>query len=301
VPAILVATSAGLHRFDDTGRPGPVDFRGRDVTGLAPSRDEVWAVLDRSEVWHAPDLVTWRRVADLAGHRATCIVAIGGQVFVGSSGARLFRLVDEHLEAVASFDAAEGRSGWYTPWGGPPDTRSIANWDETVYVNVHVGGILRGDVGLGSWTPTIEVDADVHQVQTAEGLVLAACAGGLGVSADRGATWAFRTEGLAAPYSRAVAVVGDSVLVSASDGPRGGHAGIYRGDLAGGRLERCRDGLPEWFEDNIDTYCLDADPEVPFAAFGTADGRVFTSEDSGRGWGELASGLPGVRRVLALP
>lgn len=301
MPTILVATRAGLHRFDDTGRPGPVDFRGRDVTGLAPSRDEVWAVLDRSEVWHSPDLLTWRRVADLVGHLATCIVAIGGQVFVGLSGARLFRLVDDRLEAVASFDAAEGRSGWYTPWGGPPDTRSIANWDETVYVNVHVGGILRGDVGLGSWTPTIEVDADVHQVQTAEGLVLAACAGGLGVSADRGATWTFRTEGLATLYSRAVAVIGDSVLVSASDGPRGGHAGIYRGDLAGGRLERCRDGLPEWFEDNIDTYCLDADPEVPFAAFGTADGRVFASEDSGRGWSELASGLPGVRRVLALP
>ena len=30
--------------------------------------------------------------------------------------------------------------------------------------------------GDTSWTPTIDIDADVHQVATAEGLVLAACA-----------------------------------------------------------------------------------------------------------------------------
>ena len=135
---------------------------------------------------------------------------------------------------------------------------------------------------------------------TAEGLVLAACAGGLAVSSDRGTTWSFRSEGLEAPYSRAVAVCGDAVLLSASNGPRGGRGAVYRGNLAGGGLERCRIGLPEWFDDNIDSYCLDALPEGSFVALGTSDGRVFASEDTGAGWAELASGLPPVRRLLLL-
>jgi hypothetical protein len=301
MPNLLIATRDGLHRFDAAGSAAPPEFAGRDVTGLAPSRSEVWAVLDRSEIWHSTDLAAWRHVADLTGHRVNCVVAVGGQIFVGSSEARLFRLRDDRLEPVPSFDDVEGRPSWYTPWGGPPDTRSIANWDETIYVNVHVGGIVRGDIGLGSWTATIDVDADVHQVQTAEGLVLASCAGGLAVSADRGTTWTFRTEGLSSRYSRAVAVIGDSLLMSASDGPRGGRAGVYRGDLVGGELKRCRDGLPEWFDDNIDTYCLDALPEATFAAFGTADGRVFASDDAGQSWGELATGLPRIQRVLVMP
>jgi len=222
-------------------------------------------------------------------------------VLVGSSEARLFRVGGAGLEPVGSFDHADGRPSWYTPWGGPPATRSISEWGQNVYVNVHVGGILRTDDGGETWTPTIDIDADVHQVATAEGLVLAACAGGLAVSTDRGGDWALRFDGLEARYSRAVAVCGDSVLLTASSGPRGGRAAMYRGDLAGGPLERCGGGLPEWFDDNIDTYWLDALPDGSFAAFGTSDGRVFVSEDAGTTWSEPVSELPPVRRVLVLP
>jgi hypothetical protein len=131
--------------------------------------------------------------------------------------------------------------------------------------------------------------------------VLAACAGGLAVSEDRGATWIIRADRLEAPYSRAVTVCGDVVLVSASRGPRGGRSAVYRGALASGGFERCRDGLPEWFDDNIDSSCLDALPDGSFAAFGTSDGQLFGSRDTGSSWIELASGLPAVRRVLVLP
>lgn len=299
--SVLVATQDGIHHLDPTGGAGTVAIPGRDVTSLGPSGDEVWAVVDRAELWHAADGATWTHVADLAGHPATCVVAIRGVVFVGSSEARLHHLVDGRLEPVATFDDAEGREAWYTPWGGPPDVRSMANWDDVVYVNVHVGGILRGSRTLEGWTPTIDIDADVHQVTTAEGRVLAACAGGLAVSEDLGATWSMRREGLDAPYSRAVVVIGERVLVSASRGPRGGDAGVYRGDLAGGAFERCRDGLPASIDGNIDTYRLDADPDEVFAAFGTEDGRVFASDDAGSSWSELASGLPGIRRILVRP
>jgi hypothetical protein len=273
------------------------------VTAVAPDGDALWAIVDDSEVWHSVDRRTWTSAGDLGAMRARCIAATDAGVLVGSSEARLFRVAPEGngLEAVDAFDGADGRSSWHTPWGGPPDTRSIAEWDEAVYVNVHVGGILRTtDAGAG-WTPTIDIDADVHQVTTAEGLVFAACAGGLAVSTDRGGTWSFRTDGLEARYSRGVVVCGDSVLVSASRGPRGGQAAVYRSDLAGGGFERCRSGLPEWFDDNIDTHCLDAPPDGSVAAFGTSDGRVFASDDAGVTWSEIASGLSSVDCVLVLP
>jgi hypothetical protein len=299
MPTILVATRDGMHTFDDEARPREVDHVGRSVTALGRARDEFWAIVEESELWHAAG-GDWSHVADLHDVRAICVTGIGADVFVGSSEARLFRLVGEALEPVIAFDHAEGRETWYTPWGGAPDTRSIANWDEDVYANVHVGGILRTDDGGETWTPTIDIDADVHHVTTAEGMALAACAGGLAFSTNRGVTWAYRTDGLEAPYSRAVAVCGDVVLVSASNGPRGGGAAVYRGNLTGGAFERCRAGLPESFEDNIDTYCLDALPDGSFAAFGTSDGRVYGSNDQGTTWDKRASGLRPVQRVLLL-
>jgi hypothetical protein len=300
MPTILVATRHGLHTFDDDARPRGEEQVGRSVTALGRAGTGVWGIVDASELWRATGS-DWAHVTDLDRLRATCVTGIGADVFVGSSEARLFRLADEALEPVDAFDHASGRETWHTPWGGPPDTRSMANWEGEIYVNVHVGGILRSDDAGQTWTPTIEVDADVHHVTTAAGKVLAACAGGLAVSTDRGATWAYRTDGLESRYSRAVAVCGGAVLLSASNGPRGGRAAVYRGDLAGGTFERCRAGLPEWFDDNIDTYCLDALPDGTLASFGTSDGHLYGSTDEGATWNELASGLPPLQRVLVLP
>ena len=299
MPRLLVATRDGLHPFDDQGRPGDVLYVGRSVTAVAPARSELWAVVDGSQIWHQAG-IEWRHIADLDRFRATCIASLDEDVFVGSSEARLFRIAGTTLEPISAFDGVDGRSTWYTPWGGPPDTRSIANWDDDIYVNVHVGGILRSTDRGEAWTPTIDVDADVHQVTTAEALVLAACAGGLAASADRGTTWSFRTEGLEARYSRSVAVCGEAVLVSSSNGPRGGRAAVYRADRSGGTFERCLAG-PGWFDHNIDSYCLDALPDGSFAAFGTSEGRVYASTDAGSNWDERAFGLPSIQRVLVMP
>jgi hypothetical protein len=299
MPTIIVATRGGLHSFDEGGDPR-VEHAERSVTALGRAGDAFWAIVDASELWLNSG-ADRSHVADLVDVSATCVAGIGGDVLVGSSEARLFRLEAGRLEPVAAFDRAEGREAWYTPWGGPPDTRSIANWDDDIYVNVHVGGILRTDDGGTTWSPTIDVDADVHQVTTTEDLVLAACAGGLASSGDSGTTWTHRTEGLEASYSRAVAVCGDGVLVTASSGPRGGRAAVYRGALTGGAFERCRTGLPEWFDDNIDSHCLDALPDGSFAAFGTSEGRLFETRDQGATWTERASGLAKVQRVLVMP
>ena len=57
----------------------------------------------------------------------------------------------------------------------------------------------------------------------------------------------------------------------------------------------CQQGLPEWFSDNIDTACLAASGSR--AAFGTADGSVYTSDDQGATWSLAAEGLRPVRCV----
>ena len=60
-------------------------------------------------------------------------------------------------------------------------------------------------------------------------------------------------------------------------------------------LERCGDGLPSWFGDNVDTGCLAAAGAL--VVCGTEDGRVFRSPDGGAHWEIAAKGLPPVTCV----
>jgi photosystem II stability/assembly factor-like uncharacterized protein len=200
---------------------------------------------------------------------------------------------------VESFDRVPTRESWYTPWGGPPDTRSLSgDAAGRSYANVHVGGILASDDGR-SWSATsMDVDADVHQVLThpsEPGSAFAATAVGLAETPDGGASWNFSEEGLHASYCRAVAIAGDTLLLSASMDHTGRKSALYRRALAGGAFERCERGLPAWFADNLDTYCLDANGDR--AVLGTSDGLVFVSDDAGRTWEQAAADLPSISCV----
>jgi hypothetical protein len=297
---LLVGTDAGLHELEVGGALARVELDGRRVTALAPDYPAIWAIVDDHEVWRSDDGRDWAMSAVLEGRRATCVAAPAMGTLVGSSEAHLYRAGAHDLVPELPFDRVEDRGTWYTPWGGPPDARSISEGD-AVYVNVHVGGIVRTVDGGETWTPTIDIDADVHRVWADDRRVLAACARGLAVSDDLGESWSYRTDGLEATYCRGVTVCGDSVLVSSSRGPRGGQAAVYRGGAGGGALERCRSGLPERFDDNIDSSCLDALPDGRMVAFGTSDGRVFASDDQGARWAEVTNGLGPVRCLLAMP
>jgi hypothetical protein len=218
----------------------------------------------------------------------------GEEALVGTSEAHLYRVGPGRADRIETFEDVDGRDGWYTPWGGPPDTRSLAGLlGGTVFANVHVGGIPKTTDGGTSWRPTIDVDADVHQVITHEDLVLAACAPGLAVSSDEGRTWRIDADGLHGRYCRAVAVSVDSLLVSASTGPFSKQAAVYRRPLrSDAPFVKAVDGLPEWFGSNIDTHCLVADGSR--VALGTGDGEVWLSQDRGGSWQLVAKGLPGV-------
>jgi hypothetical protein len=185
--------------------------------------------------------------------------------------------------------------------GWAPRERSITEDRDTVYVNVHVGGVLRSKDEGASWQPTIDIGADVHQVATADGRLYAAGARGLSVSRDRGDTWSHNAGGLHGNYCRAITVCGSHLLVSASTGPGHGQAALYSSSLDGTDFQRCREGLPEWFPGNLDSLCVDALPDGRLAAFASEAGDLYTSSDHGISWTHLAGALGEVTRVLVLP
>jgi hypothetical protein len=299
---VVVATRDGVHRFDAAaglGDNGQQELPGQDVSALARDESGWWAIVGQRSILTSRVPGRWEAVAHVPGTGGTCLSPSQGGLLVGTAGAHLLRFTAGRLEPVRSFEQVEGREKWYTPWGGPPDTRSLSlSVDGVVYVNVHVGGVLRSPDEGGSWKPTIDIDADVHQVlahPSEPGLVFAAAAVGLAVTEDGGASWRYETDGLHAGYARAVAISDGIVLVSTSRGPGGHQAALYRRSLAGGRFERCTEGLPDWFSSNIDTACLAA--SGPAAVFGTEEGSVFLSEDRGETWHVLADGLPPVRSI----
>jgi hypothetical protein len=291
-PLVIAGTSEGLWLFDSKQQ---VELEGHRITAIAPSPHGLWAVVNHNSVWQRSSDGNWQVVAsDVKDLRLNCILPIDGKALVGTSNAHLLQVADKSIEAINSFDLAEGRDEWYTPWGGPPAVRSIAmGHSGELYVNVHVGGILRSKDQGQSWQPTIDLHLDVHQVQTAPnhpGLVLAATAQGLATSMDGGDSWSLDRVNLHATYSRAVAVCGEIVLMSTSVGPSGAKAALYRRSLnQPGTFEKCEQGLPKWFSDNINTGSLATSKDR--AAFGTSDGQIFVSDDAGLRWEQIASGL----------
>ena len=293
---VLVGTSSGLYELSDAPN---IRLAGHEITWIGKNDSGLWSIVGGSQIWHRDSDADWQPIASVDSWQVNCLLLTSSGTLVGTSEAHLLALRDSHLETVHSFEQAEGREDWFTPWGGPPDVRSMsAGPEDTIYVNVHVGGVLRSEGGGQSWRSTIDIQADVHQVlcHPGSGLVLAATAHGLAVSADGGRSWKFAGEGLHAHYLRAVAVAEETVLVTASTGPATRRAALYRKPLEGGRnFERCESGLPEWFSANIDTFCMAASGSQ--VAFGTSEGKIFASPDQGRSWTVAAEGLPAVRCI----
>jgi hypothetical protein len=298
---VRVGTADGLFTLD--GAPER-EVAGHSVTAL--SRD--WAIFDGETVVYETD-GGWRQAMtvrspelSLGIHGALLARFDDAIVGWGSSLTRVFK--KRRFEPIPGFEAVPGRDDWHAVGSRQPYVRSLtATAGGVLLANVHVGGIPRSPDDGATWQPTIDVDADVHQVRAhpqRPELVLAAAAVGLCRSDDAGETWTVLIDGLHATYCRAVATAGDVMFVSASTGPFTEQAALYRRAIDGdGPLERCTDGLPDWQPHNIDTACLDTDGTQ--VAFGGADGVVYGSEDAGNTWRVLADGLPPVSAVAIDP
>ena len=141
------------------------DLAGRQVEALAPDGDGWWALVEDREVWRSADRSRWSMSAKVPKRKATCLATTPAALLVGTARAHLLRFEADRLVPMSSFDEAEGRDAWYTPWGAPADVRSIsAGADGALYVNVHVGGVLRSVDGGAAWRPTLDIEHDVRQV-----------------------------------------------------------------------------------------------------------------------------------------
>ncbi|HEX6331201.1 MAG TPA: hypothetical protein VF129_07930, partial [Actinomycetota bacterium] len=159
--SILVGAADGVYVLEEgtsTVEPAGWDREHPGaVTALARAGSEQWAIVDRYEIWRSEG-GHWTHVVNALNLELQCLADTQAGRLVGSSQAHLFRIVPPPtpLETVEAFDRVDGRNRWYTPWGGPPDARSIAEDDNAVYVNVHVGGIVRTRDEGATWEPTID-------------------------------------------------------------------------------------------------------------------------------------------------
>jgi len=293
-PALLVGTDDGFRVVGSNDRGLP---SGERMIAIAVDSDGLWAVGHPGTVWRHSFDGEGEPVVQLPDGVANCVLPTSDGVLIGADRARLFHWDGSALTRVDSFDEAPGRDDWHTPWGGPPDVRSLARGIEgTLYANVHVGGVVASDGIDGPWRDTMDIGNDVHEVVThgtEPGTAFAAAAVGVGRTDDAGTTWKFSSAGLHARYSRAVAHSDVTLFASISDSSRGSRAAVYRRALNGDSpFERCVAGLPEWFSDNINTFCIATSGST--VAIGDPGGTVYVSEDDGETWATAASGYPGL-------
>ena len=309
---VLLGTDDGITAIDTTTNGGKTskgatrsELSGRAVTHLGRGPEGWWAVADGRELLRRDTSAAWEPVVRAAS-RVTCVLPVAGGALTGSDDGRLLRVYEGALVPVTGFDAVEGRADWHAVGSRTPYVRSLTTTADAqvVLANVHVGGIPRSGNGGASWAPTIDIEADVHEVRahpTDPTRVMAVAAVGIAESRDAGVTWSISTEGLHATYARAVAFTTAAVLVSVSDGPFTKRGALYRRPISHGDehpvAERCTEGLPEWLAGNIDTGSLDAHGE--HAAFADADGNLYASNDTGHSWQHLTT-IPTIHAVGVL-
>lgn len=288
--AITVATEHGLRVAGQSADP----LHGADVTALAPGRAGLWALVANREI-HRIARGEAEHVATLDGPTAYCIADNSGTLFIGTAESGLFKLEGSALSRVAAFDDAPGRSDWYQPPGHRPATTwSLASGPGQLYVNVHVGGVLRSRDGGASFAQTIDVDLDVHEVALGPDGRLWAATGknGLAESRDCGVNWSFHVAGLPAKYLTCVAPADDSVMVAASSGFGAGDDAVYRFD--GKKFARCDYGLPDKFG-HLNARQIVARGRQ--AAVAAGDGNLYATDDCGHSWRVAMEGLADVRAI----
>jgi photosystem II stability/assembly factor-like uncharacterized protein len=297
---VLAATEDGLYRVTDDADPELL-AAGPMLHVVATDEGSV-ALAKGGTLWSIDDDGA-AEFDELGIDSPTCLLLDGDAIWIGTETARLVTVKGPEVSVVKAFDDVEGRDAWYTPWGGPAAIRSMDIDDDGVlYVGVHVGGIVISRDGGATWEPTtFDIDWDVHQLSTVPEFaqtVVAACGTGLAITTDQGENWDVVTAGLHANYCRAIAVSGETLVVSASRGPEGEQSTLYRIAIDGDRFVPCENGLPTWFTGNVDTHCLAAWDES--VVCGAPDGSIYVSEDSGVKWAQVAADLPSIR-AIALP
>jgi len=300
---VLVATQSGFRSYSTDGE-GEAELAGRSISALASEvGGACLAVVDDGEVWRREANGAWSKVAETVMSLQS-IISVEGTIFAGGMDEPALLRISEsgEVERVTSFENVSGREKWFA--GGPPlGVRGLAATADgaVILAAVHVGGIPRSTDRGESWSSTIPIMFDVHEVRShgsMPDLMAAATAVGLCVSRDKGATWQVFSKGLEIANSLAVAVLEDEVLFSIQDGPFAKRSQIWRWRFGGAVVEQVRDGLPEWLEGKVDTNWIAA--RQGRAAILDGGGNLWLSQSGSTGWQCIATGLPYSSGLLML-
>lgn len=290
---VLVATNTGCRLFSGKS-DSSVELAGRSVWAIASDlRGGCLAIVDGKEIWRRSPVAEWSLVATTDVPLAS-IASIHGQIFAGSTEEAVMVSITSNNEVkrVVGFDNVPGRSAWFG--NGPPlHVRAVTGTADgsAIMAAVHVGGIPRSNDGGETWSPTIPVEFDVHEVRNHPSLpiVAAATAVGLCVSKDDGRNWNVIAEGLEVTDSLAVAVLAEEVLFSIQDGPFADRSQIWRWQVNGQHLEQVRQGLPQWLKGKVDTGHIAANRGQ--AAIVDQGGDLWLSRVGSIAWDRIATDL----------
>ena len=160
---IAIATEDGV------GTPeahGVSELGGHAVSALAAAGEDLWALVDQAAVWRRRD--EWAEVA--ADTTPAALPAALGRRRARGNGRGAPGPGRPRRGGAGRRLRAGARPRTGSPPGADPAVRTIAAGAEgELYVNVHVGGILRSDDDGASWRPTIDIRSDVHEVLAAPG------------------------------------------------------------------------------------------------------------------------------------
>jgi len=242
-----------------------------------------------------------------------------GRILIGLNGGSLASLSDEKVRINESVQNLPERIFWHTPWN--PDDVDLHSFvqsrDGTIYVAVHVGGVLKSSDGGENWeqltdgfdrmvirgdgrrdiTEGAGLNPDVHGLvlhPEHESLICAVTRDGFYLSENGGDSFISRNSGIdslypgALNYQRAVAVFPDRdvLLVSTASGPGAvKDSRIFRSSTLGASWEKVA-GLPERV-DHIDTIeCFRGG-----FALALCGSKAYGSDDYGNSWFRIESAL----------
>jgi hypothetical protein len=302
---ILLLSEKGILNSENEPYPN-VPFQNASVNTGDVCGGQLAVIVDKHEVWTFAS-GKWNQIV-VTETRLNCICWTSDRrLLVGAESARLAWLSKGTLEFIDSFDEVPERSLWKTPWGGPPDVRSLAvSSDGTIYANVHVGWIVRSRDGGKTWKNLCEeLEMDVHQVSTHPSnptIVFAATAEGFYISRDYGEIFSHQIDSMPYRYQRACTCFPDRnvYLLSTSRGPHGyAEARIYRSEDDGKHWGPVN-GLPEGISNNINTF------QIIVVRDGNAlviveDASVYETDDYGMNWGKVRDDYPKLYGALVIP
>lgn len=293
---MLILTEKGILNSNKINLYPPFD--GRLIHHGTKIGDKIAVIVDRKQIWLYQN--KWEKLTE-SKLQLNCLQWLGSEeLLVGTEKARLAS-VNHEMEFIRDFDELENRSKWSTPWGGPPDVRSLAGNENVLYANIHVGWIVRSlDQGKSWQSITNGLAKDVHMVTTDPlnpNIVMTATARGFHISTDYGENFKQRWN-IPLQYQRATFAFPDKniYLVSVSKGSSGGSSELYRSEDQGKTWHNVI-GLPQNISNNINTY------QITGLKGGKAyviieNEKIFKSTDYGYEWELLIDDLPKSYQVI---